>query len=166
MDANEEFDRVYGLYFKSVYSYFSLCFSQSDAEDCSQQVFLNVWKSMKKPGGRGPENWKAWVFRLAVNVKNDRFREKYSSRDVEELPGETAFGAAEPDMAHKLAVEQAFKRLTHDERDVLLLKNNGFTSDEIGKLLKISASAVRSRLSAARVRFKGYLNDCGVNVDG
>ena len=163
--ARQEFDRVFGLYFKNVYAYFSLCFSPDTAEDCTQQVFLNVWRALAAPSARKPDNWKAWIFRLAVNVKNDFLRKKYTMPRMDALEEESLREYAEPDMARQVAVEQSFSQLTVAERELLLLKSNGFTSAEIGELLNLSASTVRSRLSAARGRLKKYLAENGVIVD-
>jgi RNA polymerase sigma factor (sigma-70 family) len=166
MNARKEFDRVFNLYFKSVYAYFSVCFSPGAAEDCAQQVFLNVWKGLAAPGGFTPDNWKAWVFRLAVNVKNDCLRRKYAACE-ETLTGEEILsGSAEDDLTERVAVEQAFNRLDAAVRELLLLKSNGFTSAEIGGLFNISASAARSRLAAARLRFQESLLESGVVVNG
>ena len=165
MNARREFDRVFDDYFKSVYAYFSLCFSPGAAEDCAQQVFLNVWRALRAPGARLPANWRAWVFRLAVNVKNDRLRRQYAAPREQAYEEAALPDSAGPDIAG-LAVREAFARLGESDREVLLLKSQGFTGAEIGGLLGLSASAARSRLAAARARFRATLAENGVTVDG
>ena len=49
-----------------------------------------------------------------------------------------------------LSVRLAFDALDRDTRELLTLKNLGFKSEEIGALLGVSASAVRTRLQKAK----------------
>jgi RNA polymerase sigma factor (sigma-70 family) len=68
-------------------------------------------------------------------------------------------------MADGLVCAQAFDRLEDQQKDLLLLKYQGLTSMEIGNILGLSASAVRSRLQKAREALAGFLKDCGVDVE-
>ena len=65
-------------------------------------------------------------------------------------------------MDEGILVQMAFERLSQEERELLAMKNMGFSSGEIGMLLGITASAVRSRIAAAKEHFRNMLQDCGV----
>ena len=69
---------------------------------------------------------------------------------------------AAPDEGETLAVKGALARLVGTDREVLTLKSMGFTSDEIGELLSISGSAVRTRLQKAKQNFQNALETEGV----
>ena len=60
-------------------------------------------------------------------------------------------GNDEPDL--NIDVKEAFARLSDDEREILSLKAAGFSSEEIGELLGITASGARSRLQRAKKNF-------------
>ena len=155
----EQFDR----FSPGVFSYFALCFDRETAYDLTQQVFLNVWKNMRKNGSAVPGNWKAWIFGIAVNVKNDFLREKYRRLDTTGFEANISY-AEDDDADLRVILEKAFSALKTDERELLILKTYGFDSRDIGELLGISASTVRSRLSAARKRFMNILKDYGVEI--
>ncbi len=64
----------------------------------------------------------------------------------------------------QLAVQAAFGQLKVRDREILALKNMGFSSQEMGSLLKISDSAARSRLAGAKSRFASQLQNHGIQV--
>ncbi len=163
----ELFDGLYEQYFPRVYAYFSLCFGSDAAEDLAQATFLKLWGFLRQPGRKLPDHFQAWIFRVAVNVKNDYLRKK--QRSPQQVEYEEAGRGQILEMEHRtvesLSVEMAFSRLRPGERELLLFKQAGLTSEELGKIYEISPSAVRSRLSAARTHFKSVLREYGVMCD-
>lgn len=162
-----QFDRIYEAYCSRVYAYFSSCFGSDWAEDCTQQTFLKIWKAMNRPGFFPPYRWNAWIFRIAVNVKNDCLRDELKRGETVsyleiDQPSEEI---SEKRLLEQEAVSGALSALKEEEREVLLLKYNGLKSAEIGRMMGISASAARSRLAAAKDRFRGNLIKRGVDPD-
>lgn len=155
------FDAVYDALFNDVYAYFRLCFGEQTAEDLAQEIFLRVWQAIDD--ARVPEQWRAWVFRCAVNLKNDWLRRKYADAALQEKiePAPQAAPIAGSG-DEKVAVAQALAALPEWERELLIFKNAGLTSAEIGELLKLSASAVRTRLQKAKQDFKERLEAEGI----
>lgn len=161
-EKDAAFDRVYAELFRDVYTYFNVCFGAETAEDLAQEAFLRVWKAVDS--GKIPDNWRAWVFRCAVNLKNDFLRQKYAgekSQTAAEQVLSTQEASPAPDGA-QLSIQCALARLPAADRELLTLKSFGFTSEEIGEFLKISASAVRTRLQKAKQSFKFSLEKEGV----
>lgn len=162
------FDSVYSLCFRKVYAYFSAAFGPLLAEDLSQQVFVKLWRYLSKEDAVEPDNWQAWIFRLAINEKNDYLRKKQRTASTSEY--NDALENMQLDRRdadeESIAVRQAFACLAQEERELLTLKSIGFTSAEIGALWGISDSTIRSRLSAAKKRFRENLMENGVNCDG
>ena len=75
-EAVSTFSTVYAQYYANVYRYFCACFDKNAAEDLTQSVFTSLWRQMQKIGFLEPDNWRAWIFRAAVNQKNDFLRIK------------------------------------------------------------------------------------------
>ncbi len=131
----ELFDELYGQYFSRVYAYFSICFGSDTAEDLAQATFLKLWDFLRRPGHRLPDHFRAWIFRVAVNVKNDYLRKK--QRTPQQIEYEEAGQGQVIEMEHRtmesLSVEMALSRLRPGERELLLFKHAGLTSEELGK---------------------------------
>ena len=64
------------------------------------------------------------------------------------------------------AVRASLFRMDTREKDLILLKYMGFHSGEIGELLRLSASAVRSRSARARDHFEKFLREAGGHWEG
>ncbi len=154
-EKNEAFDAVYGALFSDVFAYFNVCFGAQEAEDLTQEIFLRVWRAVDSE--RVPDNWRAWVFRCAVNLKNDFLRRAYASRETQPLDEAQPDPASAPDDITRLAVQRAFAALPADCAELLTLKSFGFKSEEIGELLGVTASAVRTRLQKAKGLFSENL---------
>lgn len=160
---SSRFEEIYRSFSPSLQAYFSACFGPSLAEDLTQQLFLKLWSYLLGRPGFTPKDWKAWLFRSAVNLKNDYLRWAMllpAPFALEEDEGGAA-GPCAPDMESacldRMAVRAALLSLRPKDRELLLLQYAGFSSGEIGSLLHLSASTVRSRLAAARERLQKLL---------
>lgn len=76
MMTNREqlFEAIYLSFQPSLYRYFATCFNADTAEDLCQQLFLKLWLYQVQNPDFTPKNWRAWLFRAAVNLKNDQIR--------------------------------------------------------------------------------------------
>jgi RNA polymerase sigma factor (sigma-70 family) len=160
----ELFDKLYRDFSDRVYAYHSACTGSNNAADLTQQTFLNLWRYINKTQTE-PDNYRAWIFRVAVNVKNDFLRQKQrhppSLEYNEELDSEIC---QDDHMTETAVVKIALSHLTDGQREVLLLCSMGLNSGETGRALGITASAARSRLVKARLEFKNHLQECGVII--
>ena len=160
---NEDlFNEIYNEYVKDVYAYFKICFGEYTADDLTQNTFIKIFNHLNKYSFFIPHNRKAWVFSIVVNVKNDYLREKQKNPATEELFENIP---TVDDPLDSIIINKAIRELNDKDRDVILMTSMGLSSDEIAKHIHISASAVRSRLSAARTRLKIILEKYGVDVE-
>jgi len=169
MNKSQEFETIYQTHIKALYGYFALCFSRDQAADCAQQLFEKLWRYMNRADYHPPENWKAWLFAVAVNEKNDLLRTTKRRLQTVSWSGEEGEADREPtapmpDMVENEAVRQAFKALSQEERELLLLRANGFTGEEISALIGLNASTLRGRMATAKKRFAETLQENGVNI--
>lgn len=154
------FEQVYQSFQPSLFRYFRTCFDPDTAEDLCQQLFLKLWLYQIQHPDFTPNNWQAWLFRAAVNLKNDHIRFRKALPQTFELV-ENEDSPADPyllpdgsnQQIDQMSVRQALYALKERDRDLILLKYMGFSSAEIGKMLDLSASAVRSRSVTAKERF-------------
>ena len=128
------------------------------AYDLCQETFLRAWQQFSKI--RHYEQPGAWLFRvatnLALNAIERRSRAGQSRRAARrERPahrGRPLWTLARLDMIH-----QTLLQLPARERAALVLREvEGFSNDEIGHALDISANSVRMLLSRARAHFRQH----------
>ncbi len=153
------FDELWSRYNRRVYAWFRRQFDEHTAEDLTQQTYLNAWRYISAyPDGYIKQN-KAWLFTVARNVKNDHLRyvQLHSMNFRYENLYETDI-AVECNIVESIAVQKAFSKLNEEEKQLLSMAEH-LTSREIGSVLGISASAVRSRIQATKKHFKDLLAD-------
>jgi RNA polymerase sigma-70 factor (ECF subfamily) len=121
------------------------------AEDLAQEVFA---RALVTP----PDNPRPWLFAVALNlVRDDGRRAVRQGRRLQLLKGETAGAAPAPDDDYdrsesSRAVRAALEQLREVDREVLLLKAEGFDYDEISAATGLAKGAIGTTLSRARRR--------------
>lgn len=169
MEGSEAlFSSLTQLYLRRVGQYFNACFPRDTAEDLTQQVFLKLWGYLESGPEQEPDSWKAWLFRVAVNEKNDFLRKKQRMGSTVELEEAEGVPSGRDSFAteEQIAVRQAMAGLAREDRELLVLKSIGFNSREIGVLQGLPDSTVRSRMASARKHFAEALERNGVDYRG
>jgi len=152
----EEFTRLFGIYRLSVYriAYCQLR-NAADAEDVTQEVFLKLYTS--PPRYADDAQAKAWLIRVAINRCRDLQRSR-RYRQYEELSEELA--ASAPEEERLLAV---IGQLKPKLRCVMFMYYyEEYSVKEIAALLKVTQSAVTTRLMRGRTELRALLEKEGL----
>ena len=131
----------------------------ADTEDAAADTFAALIRS--SPEFENPEHEKAWLIRTASNVCKNMLR-RASRRDesLEELDGNGPEFAAPEEDEETRALRDAVDRLPERCRIVVYLYYyEGYSTDEIAKLLKRPPSTVRNQLSDARKLLRERLGE-------
>jgi len=166
------FNREFMPHINSMYNFaFRLTMDEDDANDLVQDTYLKAFRFISS--FEQGTNAKAWLFRILKNsfINDYRKRSKEPSKvDYQEV--ETTYNsedAAEVDRTTDLRVESvqdmigdevanALNSLPVDFRTVIILCDiEGFTYEEMAKILDIPIGTVRSRLHRARNLLKDKL---------
>ncbi len=147
MTAKEDFEKLYNSYYRAVESYFIKRVPPDDAEDLAQQTFMKLWAYIS--GSHYIRSYKSLIFTIAKSVLVDFYRRKGSYISLEES-AENLSSLYSFDFEDAVIMRSLLATLSSEEKVMLELKAQGFSSGEIGKRLGISASAVRSRLQNIR----------------
>jgi RNA polymerase sigma-70 factor (ECF subfamily) len=127
------------------------------AGDALQSALVQIWRDL--PSLRDPARFEAWAHRVVVNrcraqLRADRRRPQIlvvSPRDAIVTDSEGALGA-------KDELERAFRRLTPDQRAVVVLVYfRDLTLPQVASWLGISIGTVKSRLHYARLALRASL---------
>jgi RNA polymerase sigma-70 factor (ECF subfamily) len=156
------FERLYRSHVDRV---FSLCVrmvgDRGRAEELTQDVFVRAWNKLAQ--FRGASAFGTWLHRLAVNlVLNERKTEKRRRErfdEVEDLDV-VAHGDVRPSWTPGLAIdlEAAIAMLPPGARQVFVLHDvEGFTHEEIGRLLGVTTGGTKAQLHRARLLLRQAL---------
>jgi RNA polymerase sigma-70 factor (ECF subfamily) len=168
-----EFSRLVDKYSANIYRLALKMLSQpQDAEDVLQETFLKAFRGLKNFDGRA--RLSTWLFRIATNealMSLRRHKTEFVSIDE---PVETEDGEQEPvqivdwcclpegEMMSKEArnhLSAAAERLPHTLRVVFLLRDiEDLSTQETAEVLGLTETAVKTRLSRARMRLREDLS--------
>jgi RNA polymerase sigma-70 factor (ECF subfamily) len=130
------------------------CGDMTLADDLSQQVFLQAWRSL--PQLHDPERFGPWLKRLAVNVWLQYRRRRDPVREASELHDDTA--ASDDPARIAMDLDTALATLEPDPRlCVVLAYHEGMTHDEIAALTEIPVGTVKSHIRRGTLRLREQL---------
>jgi RNA polymerase sigma-70 factor (ECF subfamily) len=142
---------------------------KDDAEDISQEVFIEIFQSLKT--FRGDAKLSTWIYRIAVTKSLDEIKKRNRKKRI------TAFGkmmhldevadwisgGPMPDKAihekEKMKeVMQALNTLPDNQRVAFILsKIDGYSNKEIAEIMKTTIFAIESLVSRAKKKVSAEL---------
>jgi len=158
------FEQLYRQHYRRVYS---LCLrmlgSQTQAEDLTQEVFLQVFR--KLGSFRGDSAFTTWLHRLTVNQVLMHFRKRGVKLEHTSEEGDFSNVVDTPlqstrriSMVDRLALEKAIAELPPGYRTVFTLHDiEGYEHEEIAGMLGVSIGTSKSQLHKARMRLRQLL---------
>ena len=168
----EAFTEIVNRYLKSIYNFaYRLVGNEKNAEDISQEVFLKVWKNIKKFDTE--KSFKTWIFSIAKNASIDYLRKRkdipmsvFENEDGgnavadnlkdEELKADELFILAQ----NKKQVEKAVDELTLIQKEVIIFKYvNDMSLTEIAEIMNIPENTAKSHHRRALMKMKDILNN-------
>lgn len=138
---------------------YGICGDPDLALDAVQAAWLIAWRKLRTV--REPEHLRSWLVAVAANEARHLVRRRHPGRVVEiQLdPAEADAGDVSGEIP-RLDLANALRRLTPDERSLVALRYGAeLDSAEIGSLLGLSASGVRTRLMKIMGRLRKELED-------
>jgi len=155
--------QLYENNFDRIYRYVVLKIgNKMEAEDITQQVFLNALKSISAFRWKGAP-FSAWLFRIAHNQVVDYLRRK-TKRATVPLDESLTSGNSNPGLAaeRNLDIEHlvsATKRLTKAQQEVISLRfAGGLSGGEVAKVMGKSEGAVKALQHSAIVSLRKALS--------
>lgn len=121
--------------------------NEDDILDVIQDTIISAYKSIKKL--RKPELFKKWIIKILINKCNDQYRKKQFIELNENIVGEIEIDSS------KIDFDCLMKILNYDERIAMtLFYLEGYTTKEIGKLLKTNENTIKTRIKRAKEKIK------------
>jgi len=149
-----EYEEMVQVYLDSVYRVaVSGCHTMADAEDVVQNTFIKLWE--RKEPFEDAEHARRWLIRVAVNECHNLWRSPWKKRTVflEDMTKEPSFS-----MKEKSELYEAVIKLPVKYRQVVhLYYFEEYSVKEIAGMMKLSETAVQTRLLRARQKLKETL---------
>jgi RNA polymerase sigma-70 factor, ECF subfamily len=168
----EAFEVLTKQYWKKIYNMaLRMLGNHEDANDLAQDVLIKIFKSLRN--FREESSFSTWIYRITKNVCIDELRkrkkEKFVSLDEEiELNEGSVKLQVESDKPGPYEeyekseigriVTEAVSKLSYKHRMVIVLRDiQGFSYDEICKIVGCPKGTVKSRLNRARHELRQLL---------
>lgn len=157
---------------------FSLCFrlmgDYQEADDCAQETFVKVFRSLKN--FRFESSFTTWLYRIAMNACKNRLtspalRHRGKTVTIDSPNAGSRYGVS-PQVAdpapsplscleHKEReglLQNAINALAHEAKEMVVLRDiDGLTYEEIANITGYNLGTVKSRLARARKQLKDSL---------
>ncbi len=152
--TGDDFKQAYEVYGDMLYKQAMVYLKNpSDCEDVLQDVFIKLL--YKAPPFKDAEHEKRWLLRITINRCKDALR-SYGRRKTVPLDAILEQGVPQDDralLAMVMALPTKYKAVVH------LYYYEGYSTSEIAKILGITPSAVKMRLSRGRAQLKLEMED-------
>ena len=128
------------------------------ARDAVQDTMIEVWRSL--PSLRDPEAFEGWLHRILVRacqraVRSNRRR----AVEIRQLDIDMPNPSDEHAIVDRDRIERAFRRLTTEQRTVLVLHHHlGLPLAESAGILQIPMGTMKSRLNRATAALRAALD--------
>ena len=152
--SNGAFNYLYEHYSGALYTIINQIIPDKDtASDVMQEVFINIWKKIKSYDASKGRLF-TWMLNIARNAAIDKLRSKGYRDNMKNQPimeGENGGMAMSSNPAvNDVGLKKLLTKLSEDSRRLIDLSYfQGFTHEEIAKMLGIPLGTVKTRIRTA-----------------
>ncbi|MEK3805384.1 RNA polymerase sigma factor [Metabacillus sp. SLBN-84] len=142
------------------------------ADDIFQDASIKIFRYFSDSTKALPENMEAWITILSKNTAYDHLRKLKRTQDAvshasEELKRHGSMDSETPERAFlskemMLEVKEVFQSLDQETKNILILRNQGHSYDEIASVLNITLAKVKTRVFRGRKKLLEALKSKGV----
>ena len=160
----EAFNSLMGLHERRMYAIsLRMCGNAEDAQDCLQEAMLRIYRSIS--GFKAQSSFSTWVYRVTMNTCLDELRRR-KNRQNTSLDGLLDAGWAPVDGGEtperhalrsevRATLQAMIGELPEDMRTAVVLRDvQGFSYDDIARMLDTNVGTIKSRISRARERLR------------
>ena len=151
------FDCLYHRHKDGLFAFlYRSCARRAVVEELAQDAWMAVINSA--PGYRTEARFRTWLYRIAHNRLVDFWRRRDNQHTGLENAPEPAT-ETNPGSAGELTQQlmSAIGQLPNEQRDALLLQEQGFSQREIADITRCPEETVKSRLRYARAQLRQQL---------
>lgn len=142
---------------------FAMLGDRMEAEDISQEAFIKVYYSLNKL--ESEYAFTSWLTRIVSRLCYDRIQKR--RKETTMLFNGRLKDVGEPDQIIErtqlqLTITEAMAKISPEHREAIVLRDvEGYSYEEIAKILEIPLGTVKSRINAARLALRNVMNSSG-----
>jgi RNA polymerase sigma-70 factor (ECF subfamily) len=127
---------------------------EEDARDVVQTAFEKLWRNREDVDGAKS---KSYLFTVAYNGMIDHLRKSKRIYLKDEFKADTRVYSKEQNNT-RAVLQAALARLSETQRSLVMLKDyEGYSYEEIGRIMNLNESQVKVYLHRARLQLKEYI---------
>ena len=141
---------------------YSLVGNVEDAKDIAQDTFIKAYR--KIVSFREESSFSTWIYRIAVNASKDFLKKDRNTLSLNELKSEPrSKNIHDPQEQYERFEEgqqiiELLENLKEEYKNVIVLRDiQGFSYEEIAKILNINLGTVKSRINRGRGQLRDLL---------
>ncbi|MGM7724416.1 RNA polymerase sigma factor [Metabacillus sp. Hm71] len=141
-------------------------------DDIVQDASLKIYTYFQKKDYVLPKNLEAWVTIITKNTAYDHLRKLKRQQDLQQNMNETfqsqrPLGSEIPENTllskEKIQhINEVFHLLDEETKEIFILRNNGYSYQEISKMKKLSLGKVKTKIFRGRKKMMDHLIEKGV----
>lgn len=153
----DSFGELYEIYANDMYRFAYYYLGSSDyAQDAVSECVIIAFQKIGTL--RKADSFKPWLFKILHNCCNKALREKMVSMQNVEYSSLINLTAKEQDENEIISLKNALSRLSDEEKEIIILYYcSGYSSKEIGEIMSLNNSTVRSKIMRAGEKMRDYL---------
>jgi len=168
----DSFEKLIAKHQQKVYNIaYRMMGNEEDAKDAAQEALIKIYKNIGR--FRGDSGFTTWVYRIAVNACKDELRKKKHNvisldKETETEEGSFKHEFADQNLKPDELLEQAelneiiqssIQVLPEQNRVAIILRDiQGFSYEDISKVLDCPVGTVKSRINRGRKLLKDILS--------
>lgn len=126
-----------------------------DVDDLVEETLIIAWRRLDDIPLDAEIPWMVGVARNVL--RNAQRKVRRGDAATARMSAQVSSPSAEDEVIADDAVRTALERLSHDDRDIILLHAwDGLSTSDIGQIYNVSANAAAVRLSRAQERFRAF----------
>jgi RNA polymerase sigma-70 factor, ECF subfamily len=159
-----DFETAFAQLYPSLFRYLHRLTGDEDvAEDIAQEAFVRLLRQQLPD-----EEVRPWLFTVAMNLVRDRARKNERRQRLlmaaPSLVSRPVLPDEDMERAERIAaVRDVLDRLPERDRQLLLMREEGFKYDEIAKVVGVAPASVGTLIARALRRF---VSEYGVREEG